>query len=242
MRNFNKFECDFIIESIIKESVEKSVYSALMKRNIDLYETYIEEDVIIIKILKTSEREIMFLALLKHQGIPKLLMMWKDGNHIIMIQEKICGLSLFDYLNRYRNIPSNKRIMIAYSLAKILGYIHKGNGFNIVHGDISPNNIMISNTEELYLIDFGSSFSDSIVKKEKFYYGTKGYFSPKLTTAPMSVDRGVDIYSFAMILKLLEIDKISIEGYELYKKCVEKSNVYDFNIELVMEELLYILN
>jgi len=242
MRNFNKFECDFIIESIIKESVEKSLYSAVMKRKISFNESHFEEAVIIIKILKASKREIIFLSSLKHQGIPKLLMIWEDGNHIIMIQEKISGMSLFNYISRYRNIPSNKRIMIAYSLAKILEYLHNGCGYDIIHGDISPNNIMISSTEELYLIDFGSSFYDAIVKKEKFYYGTKGYFSPKLTTDPMSVDRGVDIYSFAMILKLLGIDKISIEGYELYKKCVEKSNVYDFDIEAVMEELLYILN
>ncbi|MGB3367959.1 MAG: protein kinase [Acidaminobacteraceae bacterium] len=242
MKKFNKFECDFIIENVIKESAEKSVYGALMKRNISTFETTFEEKVVIIKILKTSEREIMFLTSLKHQGIPKLLMMWVDDDYIVIIQEKITGLNLFDYLNSYKNIPNSNRIMMAYNLAKILAYLHKGCGYDIIHGDISPNNILISNMDELYLIDFGSSFSKAIVKREKFYYGTKGYFSPKLIETPMSVDKGVDIYSFSMILKLLGIDKISIEGYELYKKCLEKSYSYDFDIELVMEELLYILN
>lgn len=242
MNNFSKFQCDFSIENVLKESVDKSVYSALMKRFIALEHTSFEDEVIVIKILKTCDNEIKFLTSLKHQGIPKILMMWEEEDYLVIIQEKVIGLSLNEYVRRHENIPNNKRLMIAYDLAKILKYIHLEKRSNTVHGDISPNNIMISYNDEIFLIDFGSSFRECIVKKEKAYYGTKGYFSPIIVENPMVVSKGIDIYSFAMILKLLEIDKISMEGYELYKNCLDKSVEDNFDIDEIMDDILYILN
>lgn len=245
MNNFSKYDYDFFIENTIKKSEEKSIYSALIKNKniVDFFNVEeSKEEVIIIKLQKKSRREIFFLCSLRHQGIARNLFMWEEGNYVFIVQEKIKGMSLYEHISKFRNIPSNKKIMYAYSLAKILKYIHNFNATGLVHGDISPQNILISEEDEVYLIDFGSSFYDDIVKKEKSYYATKGYFSPRLIDTPMSVDRGVDVYSFAMILKFLEIDKESIEGYELYKRCVEESSSYKFYMQDIMTELLQLLN
>lgn len=245
MNKFSKFQCDFVIENKIKVTADKSIYSGLLIRNLGNDSIKSEEKIIVIKLLKKTfnyMKEVSFLLKLKYQGIARNLMMWEEEEHIILIQERIIGLSLKDYIVRNINLPNNNRIMIAYELAKIIKYLHSHNKTGIVHGDISPNNIMISENNEVYLIDFGSSFEDSIVKKEKKYYGTKGFYSPRIVEDPLSVDKGVDLYSFAMILKMLAIDKISIEGYELYRKCLKKSEEKNYDITHIMTNLLCILN
>lgn len=122
MKNFSRYGCDFIINNTLKESNEKNVYSATMKRRLSYIEFQVEEEVIIIKILKSCEREIIYLSSLKHQCIPNVIMIWEEGDYITIVQEKIIGFSLFDYMKEHINIPRNKSLMIAYDLANVLLY------------------------------------------------------------------------------------------------------------------------
>eukprot|EP01125_Pyxidicula_operculata_P017918 TRINITY_DN632_c0_g1_i4.p1 TRINITY_DN632_c0_g1~~TRINITY_DN632_c0_g1_i4.p1 ORF type:complete len:218 (-),score=18.60 TRINITY_DN632_c0_g1_i4:152-805(-) len=50
---------------------------------------------------------------------------------------------------------------------------------NIVHGDIKPNNILISETGQVYLCDFGSSFIKE-TSDEPWWLGTACYWSPEV--------------------------------------------------------------
>jgi hypothetical protein len=58
----------------------------------------------------------------------------------------------------------------------------------------------------------------------------------------MDLDFSIDIYSFGMILKLLEIDKIGVEGYELYKNCIKIESYNKYSMDKIIDELLYLIN
>ncbi len=262
MNNFSKYDFEFIIEGTIKVGSDKSLYEAKMINksmassrlfditcNKDSNEASnkgsskaLSRDVIIIRLHASLSREIEILISLNYKGIPKNLIFWQEGEFVFIVQEKIRGKNLLEYIIYHKNLPANKRLMIAYDVANTLNYLHSLCQKRIIHGDISPNNILISDNEEVYLIDFGSSFYQNIVKKEKAYYGTSGYFSPSIISDPMSVDRMIDIYSYSMVLKLLKINQISIDGHELYIKCFGACPESPVDLEDIMEDILQMLN
>ena len=74
MKNFKKNGCFFEIKNMIKEDVQKSIYSAVMNRDIDGLYSELKSEVMIIKILKECKNELYFLLSFSHPNIPKVLM------------------------------------------------------------------------------------------------------------------------------------------------------------------------
>jgi serine/threonine protein kinase len=75
---------------------------------------------------------------------------------------------------------------------------HLHNSDKVAHGDIKPDNIMITEDLGLVLIDFGHASNVSSIKKS--IIGTLGYQAPEVTTSNQYSIRESDLYSLACSL------------------------------------------
>lgn len=116
------------------------------------------------------------------------------GEGIVM--EYIEGRSLDKYLAE--NPPHNDRKRIFEELLLAIGYLHK---LGIIHNDIKPANILITNIDNtLKLIDLGLADNDAnyVIKRVGC---TRQYASPELLARDKTLDARSDIYSVGVVMK-----------------------------------------
>ncbi|MBI4412111.1 MAG: serine/threonine protein kinase [Deltaproteobacteria bacterium] len=145
-----------------------------------------------------------------HGNIAQIYDLGKVGNDYFIVMEYVDGKTLGQIVREMRErekpIPLE---VIAYCLAELcqaLDYIHNkrgndGKSLGVVHRDISPQNIIVSYSGTVKLIDFGvakahvkESHTESGVLKGKF-----AYMSPEQAEGE-SVDRRSDIFSAGTLL------------------------------------------
>ncbi|ERM95261.1 hypothetical protein AMTR_s00008p00036610 [Amborella trichopoda] len=94
-----------------------------------------------------------------------------------------------------------ERVEISLGAARGLAYLHGGCRQKIIHCDVKPENILLNDSGEVKLSDFGLSKLLTREQSEMFttMRGTRGYLAPEwLTTAAIS--EKTDVYSFGMVL------------------------------------------
>ena len=106
--------------------------------------------------------------------------------------------SLHDLI--YQEMPM-KFEQVKYYFIQMLKSIETLHNNGIIHCDIKPDNYLITNDNEIKLIDFSLSIkSDDIIKynKNKVYqFGTHGYMAPEVLLGSSKYDKEIDIWSLA---------------------------------------------
>lgn len=106
---------------------------------------------------KLFEREARVLYKINHPQIPKFLAWFEEAGRLIIVQEYIDGKTYFRLLKerQKQGKPFSEPEMIQWltDLLPVLAHLHEN---NIVHRDISPDNIMLPKGQSKpVLIDFG---------------------------------------------------------------------------------------
>lgn len=163
--------------------------------------------------------EIKITARLNHPSIVHVNSYGKEGDYIEL--EYVHGKTLLEIWNvlkeRKQFLPPNIALYIAHEVAKGLAYAHElkdeltGDPLNIIHRDISPQNIMISYSGEIKILDFG--IAKIVGRIEQTQTGdVKGkpfYMSPEQITNPANINHRSDIYSLGVVLwNLLTNEKL----------------------------------
>ena len=203
-------------------------------------------------------REASLLAMLNFPGIPKVWDYFEEDSLLFLVEEWIEGETLEE---KCRNKQINKlEIMETFlHLCSILEYIHSRTPM-IIHRDIKPQNIIITEDKGPYLIDFGISRTFKKHKKrDTIKLGTEGYSSPEQFEG--KTDNRSDIYSLGASLwfgltgkdpgkyqwKLPDVKSIRKNISDEFAEIVNKSvnpvveNRYQ-KIEIMKDELQSILN
>lgn len=108
--------------------------------------------------------------------------------YLYVITEYIHGTTLSDILKVTLNMDTIYDIL--YKIIKALALIHK---YDIIHGDIKPDNIMIRENKQPVLIDFGLS----CLKQKCYARGSLLYMAPEIfSTSYLSTKS--DIWSLAI--------------------------------------------
>lgn len=147
---------------------------------------------------------------LTHGNIAQIYDLGKVGEDYFMVMEYVDGKSLSQIARRLRQtgqkIPVAMALYICSEIASGLDYMHRKTGadgrpLNIIHRDISPQNIIISQSGTIKIIDFGIakaesqvSTTDSGVVKGKF-----AYMSPEHVSGDR-LDGRTDVFSLNVIL------------------------------------------
>lgn len=128
---------------------------------------------------------------------------------VLYIQMELCDSTLKDYLSK-RNQQSNYQdtifrdnLSIMLQLVLALKYIH---GLNIIHRDITPQNIFINYTNDQLQIKLGD-FGLSSVGTIQEIFGSNNSIATSLYTAPEK-----------MMTQLSDVYSLGIIFFELYNK------------------------
>lgn len=147
---------------------------------------------------------------LVHGNIAQTFDLGKVGDDYFMVMEYVEGKSL-SQINKKRVskgelIPIPFLVYFISEVANGLNYMHRrtdenGNPLHIIHRDISPQNIMVSYSGTVKIIDFGiakvsfqAGTTDSGILKGKF-----AYMSPEQAHGD-AIDQRSDIFSLGIIL------------------------------------------
>ena len=155
--------------------------------------------------------EAKLTVLLSHANIVQVYDLGKVGNDYFISMEFIYGTNLREMLNRCvvddkRLLPEEVAVYIISEICKGLDYAHRktdndGNPLNIVHRDVSPQNILISYEGEVKIVDFGIAKAALNVSHTMagILKGKIAYMSPEQALGkPM--DGRTDIFSAGLIL------------------------------------------
>lgn len=100
--------------------------------------------------------EINVLKNIKHDFLPQLFDVINSEYGQIIVMEYIDGINLMEYINEYKEIDTFNVIRYINQLCDVIGYIHRHNP-PILHCDIKPNNILLTKSNNICLIDFNLS-------------------------------------------------------------------------------------
>lgn len=155
-----------------------------------------------------------FLSKKRLSGIPGIRLLVPDGDRLIIVEEYINGSTISDLVEKQgRQFPPNEVAAIICSICDILYQFHSIDP-PLIHRDIKPSNIMLSQTGEVFIIDFNIS---RLVKKESDHntelMGTFGYAAPEQYGFEQCTEK-TDIYALGVLTKyLLTGDNANLQSY-----------------------------
>lgn len=124
-----------------------------------------------------------------------------EGRHHYIAQEFVDGMSLDKLIAKQVVLPEQVAMRIFLSACMGLKFAHSQ---KIVHRDIKPGNILISNKSVIKLADFGIATSekelDDAVDETGVTVGTPSYMPPEQFEDSGSVDKRADIYAMGVML------------------------------------------
>src|SRR3569623_62766 len=179
---------------VVLQRILGSIYSDPQFRNMLIDEAYISMS-------------------LTHSNIVQVLDLGLAGGLYFLVLELVDGWDLGQILQRARGtglpLPPELAVFVATEVCRALAYAHgkrgpDGQPLGIVHRDISPNNVLISEHGEVKLADFG--IAKAMNKREQTGTGVvKGkvsFMSPEQALG-RAIDARSDIFSLGTLLYLM---------------------------------------
>ena len=137
---------------------------------------------------------------LVHKHIVRIFNLEKRGNTFMLIMEYLKGETLFDLISHFpQGIDLEFTAQVVSVVADALSYAHR---HGILHKDLTPANIIITDDGVLKVIDFGIA---SAVNAQDTSYegdsvvGTPSYMSPEQLRGER-LDCRTDIYSLGVLI------------------------------------------
>ena len=161
--------------------------------------------------IESFKRESQASARLSHPNIVGVYDVGKEGNIHFIVMELIEGKVLSEVIKEKGRIEYKEAINIIRQVASALSLAHKN---QIIHRDIKPHNILITNTGVAKLADFGIAKAVSaatIVGGSNKIMGSVHYFSPEQARGSY-VDERSDIYSLGIVLYEMLTGKVPFDG------------------------------
>lgn len=146
--------------------------------------------------LNMFEREARTAASLNHQNIVKVLNVGSYRGLPYMINEFVNGQNLRQVLDVRGRFSFLEACEVMYQLTSAVSYSHE---HSVIHRDIKPQNIFLTNNGTIKLGDFGiATFQTNVATgKSLNFFGSLHYMAPELATgSPPSIR--TDIYAMGI--------------------------------------------
>jgi serine/threonine protein kinase len=151
-------------------------------------------------------------ACLYHRALPTVKRFFKEGDAQFIVMELINGDDL-EKLLRQRGVPFTVAEVTGWvtEILDVLDYLHKE---RVIHRDIKPHNLMLTERRQIYLLDFGLAKKSTPDKPGRSILGGTPEYSPpeQLIRNGNHTDARSDLYSFGATLYHLLTGKAPISA------------------------------
>ncbi|KAI0300011.1 kinase-like domain-containing protein, partial [Multifurca ochricompacta] len=157
-------------------------------------------------------REAALSQLLYHPYICGMREMIIHQHHYYMVFEYINGGQMLDYIISHGRLRERVARKFARQIGSALEYCHKN---NVVHRDLKIENILISQTGNIKIIDFGLSNLYDPISHLSTFCGSLYFAAPELLNAKVYTGPEVDVWSFGVVLYVLVCGKVPFDDQSM---------------------------
>ncbi|MBM7581901.1 serine/threonine-protein kinase [Caldicoprobacter guelmensis] len=157
------------------------------------------------------KRESQAAASLSHPNIVNIYDVGEENGVYYIVMEYIKGKTLKEYIREKGKLDWEEAVRIAIQICSALKHAHK-NG--IIHRDIKPQNILVSEDGTVKVTDFGIAravTSATVTMAGTNVMGSVHYFSPEQARGG-HVDAKSDLYSLGIVLYEMVTGTVPFEG------------------------------
>lgn len=200
----------YTIESRIGQGGMSTVYRAVdgkLGRNVAikvLKEEFSTDEEFVLKF----RNEAQSVASLVHPNIVGAYDAVDEGSLHYIVMELVEGISLKNYIRNRLRLSNEECINIALQTAEGISAAHRA---GIVHRDIKPQNIIISNEGKVKVADFGIAKAVTGETISTAVLGSAHYISPEQAKSGNSDERS-DIYSLGVTMYEMITGRLPFDG------------------------------
>lgn len=144
------------------------------------------------------EREARAAAKLNHPTLVNVYDQGDDGRCVFLTMELVDGGTLRELLRERGPMPPHAALAVMQPVLTALAIAHTA---GLVHRDVKPENILISDSHRVKLADFGlvRALADTRLTSSSVMMGTAAYLSPEQVRGT-AIDARTDVYSAGIVL------------------------------------------
>ncbi|MFT3841135.1 MAG: serine/threonine-protein kinase [Myxococcaceae bacterium] len=170
-------------------------------------------------------QEAKVTAQLSHANIAQVFDFGEQEGEYFLAMEFVQGRNLEELIERavsagFWHLPVPIAVLITIEVLKGLHHAHTrlgpgGQPLNLVHRDVSPDNVLVGFEGDVKLIDFGVAKAKLAGRRETepgFVKGKYLYFSPEQATAEVELDGRSDVFAAGVMLYRMLAGRYPFEG------------------------------
>jgi hypothetical protein len=162
-------------------------------------------------------REAQIVSQLSHPAIINLYDVGIEGENVAyLVMEYVAGKTLQQVLSESQ-VPFPRACAWTADLAEALNRAHRA---GIIHGDIKPGNILVTDDGRIKLGDFGTARFATQVSGSGSLMGTPAYLSPEQIAGEPQSTRS-DIFSLGIVLYQMVTGAAPFEGSSVSAVCAQ---------------------
>jgi len=158
--------------------------------------------------LKRFKEEANHYLLLSHPNLPKLVDFVVDEGQMYLVMEYVDGIDMNKYLQANGPLDEDMIVHFFTMILDTIGYLHKQ---GILHLDIKPSNIMVTDNLGIKILDLGISAKVSEGETLKKKCGSPSFMAPEQTRGE-KLGCYTDIYQIGVTLFNMVTGKLPFGG------------------------------
>ena len=161
--------------------------------------------------IDTLQREFEVASQVSHQHLVAIFEAHLNESPYYLVMPRLKGVSVAQVIDRTGYLAIRQALWITRQIAEALDALHRQNW---LHGDIKPENIMLSPESHATLIDLGFALrkSEAMLTDVRTARGTLDYVAPEVMTSALCSDERSDLYSVGISLFHMLTGKLPYVG------------------------------
>jgi serine/threonine-protein kinase len=206
----DRYELDELVDHGGMSSVYRG-HDRLLERNVALkvlHPQFTDDP----EYVERFRREARAVAQLSHPHIVTVIDRGEADGHQFIVFEYVDGENLKQLLERTGPLPLARVLELGIQIADALAFAHAR---GIVHRDVKPQNILLDESGDAKVTDFGIARSldvDRGVTETGTVLGTSNYLSPEQASGTHVTTPATDVYSLGVVLYELLTGDVPFRG------------------------------
>lgn len=148
------------------------------------------------KFLKKFQVEAEAVARLAHPNIVNVYDVGQEGSVNYIVMELAEGITLKEYIKKKGHLSAKETVELSLQIASAIGHAHE---HHTIHRDIKPQNILVSESGQVKVTDFGIAKAANSNTVTSTAIGSVHYISPEQAKGKYC-DEKSDIYSLGITM------------------------------------------